>query len=96
MRNTPSLFLAVVVVFVGGLSAQAGQPETVGLVPQPAHVSSNTGRFVLSEGVTIRVDRDSADAANVATSWPTESALAQGCGWQSYHPTAALRIMPLY
>ncbi len=68
MRNTPSLFLAVVVVFVGGPSAQAGPPETVGLVPQPAHVSSNTGRFVLSEGVTIRVHRDSADAANVADS----------------------------
>ncbi len=66
MRSASGFFLAVFMVLFGGLLAQAAESDAIALVPQPIHLVRKAGTFVLNQDVTIRIERDSADGANVA------------------------------
>jgi hexosaminidase len=66
VSNVHGFVLTVAVVLFGGLLAQAAEPEAIALLPQPLHVVRGSGAFVLNKDVTIRIDKDSPDAANVA------------------------------
>ena len=65
MANRVAIILTVMCVGFHALGAQAERPQRIALVPQPLKMERRSCDFLLTRGMTILVERDSAAAAEI-------------------------------